>query len=113
MYLLSTNTNQPLTVHRAYFGLANEFAYHQSVDHSKGEYVRGNVHTNTLEGWFSLLKRGVTGTFHHVSDVHLGRYVDEFAFRYNNRKLSDGQRMVKSVEKIAGKRLMYQDLIGK
>ena len=54
--------------------------------------MRGNVHTNTVEGFFSLLKRGVNGVFHHVSREHLHRYCDEFAFRYENRKASDGER---------------------
>ena len=69
----------------AYNGLENEFAGHEVVDHTAGQYVNGNAYTNTVEGWFSLLNRGVTGTFHHVSDQHLDRYVDEFVFRYNRR----------------------------
>lgn len=93
----------------SYHGLSSEFQ-HEIVDHGKREYVRGDVHTNTLEGWFSLLKRGVTGTFHHVSDKHLDRYVDEFVFRYNNRELEDGERMVKAIKKVAGKRLIYKEM---
>jgi len=54
--------------------------------------VRGNVHTNTVEGFFGLLKRGIIGSFHHVSKGHLSRYIDEFAFRYNARKVTDGER---------------------
>ena len=57
---------------------------HFFVNHSKDEYVRGEVHTNTVEGFFSLLKRGVNGVYHHVSRGHLARYCDEFAFRYEN-----------------------------
>jgi len=64
-----------------YQGLENEYTAHEIVDHGKGEYVRGDAHTNTVEGWFSLLKRGVNGTFHHVSEEHPDRYVDEFVFR--------------------------------
>lgn len=91
-----------------YNGLSEEFAGHEIVDHGKGEYVRGNTHTNTVEGWFALLKRGVTGTFHHVSEEHLDRYVDEFAFRYNRRDLTDGERAVDALKKIGGKRLTYK-----
>jgi transposase-like protein len=96
-----------------YNGLENEFAGHEIVDHSAGEYVNGDVHTNTVEGWFALLKRGVTGTFHHVSDEHLDRYVDEFVFRYNRRDVKDGERAVMAVKKIAGKRLYYKEPIAK
>lgn len=95
---------------KAYTGLEKEFAGHEVVDHGTGEYVRGNAYTNTAEGWFALLKRGVTGTFHHVSEQHLDRYVDEFAFRYNNRDVSDAERTVKALRKIEGKRLHYKDV---
>lgn len=81
---------------------------HEVINHGKKEYVRGNVHTNTVEGWFSLLKRGITGTFHHVSDKHLDRYVDEFTFRYNRREMTDAQRAVSALQKVGGKRLMYK-----
>ena len=91
-----------------YNGLDEEFAGHEVVDHGAGEYVNGDAHTNTLEGWFALLKRGVTGTFHHVSEEHLDRYVDEFAFRYNRREVTDGERAVMALKKVGGKRLMYK-----
>ena len=91
-----------------YNGLDKEFAGHEVVDHGIGEYVNGNAHTNTLEGWFALLKRGVTGTFHHVSEQHLDRYVDEFAFRYNRRDITDAERAFQAIKKVGGKRLMYK-----
>lgn len=97
----------------AYNGLDKEFAGHEVVDHEAGEYVRGMAYTNTLEGWFSLLKRGVNGTFHHVSEQHLDRYVGEFAYRYNNRELTDGERANKTIKQIEGKRLVYKDTIKK
>ena len=78
------------------------------VNHGTGEYVRGNVHTNTAEGFVSLLKRGIVGTFHHVGKGHLGRYVSEFEFRYNARKVSDAQRPVLIVAGAEGKRLTYK-----
>ena len=88
------------------------FASHQTVNHSIGEYVRGNVHTNTIEGYFSILKRGIMGTYHHVSQQHLKRYLAEFDFRYNERMalgVSDEDRTAKALRGIVGKRLMYRD----
>ena len=81
---------------------------HVTVNHSKDEYVRGEAHTNTVEGFFSLLKRGVNGVYHHVSRGHLTRYCDEFAFRYENRKMSDRQRAQMLVAGAEGKRLTYK-----
>src|SRR5437868_417447 len=69
-----------------YNNIGEHFAGHESVNHSANEYVRGLAHTNTVEGYFSLLKRGINGTYHHVSEKHLHRYLAEFDFRYNSRK---------------------------
>lgn len=69
-----------------YRGIGDENTTHDTVDHSNGEYVRGDVHTNTIEGAFGLFKRGLVGSFHQISRKHLDRYLDEFEFRYNNRK---------------------------
>jgi transposase-like protein len=80
---------------------------HFSVNHSRGEYARGNVTTNTVEGFFSLLKRGLYGTFHSVSKKHLHRYCDEFAFRYNTRAMDDGERTLEAIRASEGKRLRY------
>lgn len=88
----------------AYKGLV---AKHESVNHSADEYVRGNVHTNTVEGFFSMLKRGITGVYHNVSRGHLQRYCDEFSFRYEHRKVIDGTRAGKLVAGAEGKRLTY------
>jgi transposase-like protein len=82
-----------------------------TVMHSAKEYVRGDVHTNTIEGFFSILKRGIHGTYHHVSQAHLKRYLAEFDFRYNKREalgVSDAARMSKSIGGIVGKRLTYR-----
>lgn len=82
---------------------------HTSVNHSAGEYVRDGIwHTNTVENYFSILKRGIIGTFHHVSQQHLGRYVAEFDFRYNNREVKDIDRTEAALDGITGKRLMYK-----
>jgi len=91
--------------------VGNEFAKHGCVNHSIGEYVRGDIHTNTIEGYFSIFKRGVYGTFHHVSQQHLKRYLAEFDFRYNEREalgVGDAERMSKSIGGIVGKRLTYR-----
>lgn len=82
---------------------------HQTVNHGTGEYVRGDAHVNTAEGFFSLLKRGINGVYHHVGRGHLGRYCDEFAFRYDHRKISDSNRAGLLVAGAEGKRLMYRD----
>jgi hypothetical protein len=79
------------------------------VWHSHKEYVRGLAHTNTIESYFSLLKRGLVGVFHHVGPQHLKRYIGEFDFRYNHRKIEDDERSIIALRGIAGKRLLYRD----
>ena len=81
---------------------------HETVAHSTGEYLRDDVHTNTVEGFFSLLKRGINGVCHHVSEGHLQRYCDEFGFRYEHRKMNDGQRAQALVMAGEGKRLIFK-----
>ena len=68
---------------------------------------------NTAEGYFALLKRGITGSFHHVSTKHLDRYCDEFCFRWDRRKMGDGARTAEAIRSAEGKRLMYRDPIHK
>jgi transposase-like protein len=88
-----------------------DFALHASVNHSIGEYVRGDAHSNTIEGYFSILKRGITGVYHHVSQQHLKRYLGEFDFRYNERSglgVDDATRTLKAIAGVVGKRLTYQ-----
>ena len=90
--------------------VGREFPRHQSINHSIGEYVRGDIHTNTIEGYFSILKRGINGVYHHVSPQHLKRYVAEFDFRYNNRValgVDDFNRTMTALLGIKGKRLTY------
>ena len=96
----------------AYNGLAASYAGHDTVQHSAGEYACGDVNTNTIEGFFALLKRGVYGTYHNVSKKHLHRYLAEFGFRYNGRKLEDGQRTAALVQSARGKRLAYRQQVG-
>lgn len=85
---------------------------HHTVAHTQGEYVRGRVHSNTVEGFFSLMKRGIVGTFHHIGKGHLNRYCDEFAFRYTHRGLSDGERAELIYKGSEGKRLTYKQPAG-
>jgi transposase-like protein len=85
-----------------------EFPKHEQVVHSKKEYARGDVTTNTIEGFFGILKRGITGVYQHVGKGNVNRYVDEFAFRYNARKVSDGARAQLLVAGTEGKRLTYR-----
>jgi ISXO2-like transposase domain len=88
---------------------------HHSVNHSIGEYVRGDIHTNTIEGNFSIMKRGITGVYHHVSPRHLKRYLAEYDFRYNERSaltVTDAERATKAVQGVVGKRMTYQQTNG-
>jgi transposase-like protein len=82
----------------------------ESVNHIKGEYVRGNVHTNTIEGFWSLLKRGLVGIYHQASRKHLDKYIDEFEYRYNTRDLKDNMRFADALFHSDG-RLTYKKLI--
>jgi hypothetical protein len=94
-----------------YFGLGDGFASHATVNHSIKEYVRGDAHTNTIEGYFLILKRGIVGVYHHVSQEHLKRYLGEFDFRYNERialGVDDTERTAKAIRGAAGKRLTYR-----
>ena len=88
---------------------------HDQVNHTEEEYGRWEngvcITTNTVEGFFSLLKRGINGIYHQVSGKHLHRYLSEFDFRYSNRQITDGERSVKLIGKAGGKRLMYSDLV--
>lgn len=93
----------------SYFGVNLHFAEHNAVNHKKGEYVRGNSHVNTCESIHAILKRGIIGTFHHVSKKHLHRYLSEFDFRFNARYITDGQRTIEAIKGFSGKRLMYRD----
>lgn len=122
---VTTKTLRPLLVsaaHRTshlmtdgakfYVRPGEEFASHSAVDHARGEYVRdGYKHSNTAENFFSILKRGIIGTFHHVSEAHLKRYLAEFDFRYSHRiglGVNDTMRTEAALIGIGGKRLMYR-----
>lgn len=95
--------------YRAYIG-SHLLYNHQVVKHGQGEYVSGNAHTNGMENFWSQFKRGVFGIYHHVSVKHLQNYVDEYGFRYNFRKMKEGERVDYMLSQVSG-RLMYKDLI--
>jgi hypothetical protein len=94
-----------------YRSLGKEFARHGVVNHGADEYVRGDNYSNTVEGYFAIFKRGVTGVYHHVSEAHLKRYLAEFDFRYSERSalgVEDAERTVKALQGIEGRRLTYR-----
>jgi transposase-like protein len=96
---------------KAYGALGKEYWMHQTVNHSIGEYVRGIIHTNTIEGYYSIFKRGMKGVYQHCSEKHLHRYLAEFDFRYSNRirlGIDDAERADRALKGIVGKRLTYR-----
>ena len=92
---------------RLYTVVGASFAEHSTVKHSAGEYARGPVHTNTVEGFFSIFKRGMRGVYQHCAEKNLHRYVAEFDFRYSTRHMSDVERTVLAIRGGEGKRLTY------
>jgi transposase-like protein len=117
---LATNASQNAILNtdqnNMYKPIGKSWERHDVVNHSDKEYARHNAdgtvsHVNSCESFFSLLKRGVMGAFHHVSKEHLHRYCDEFSFRWNHRSVTDGERMVSGLQKSEGKRITYKPLI--
>lgn len=113
--VIRTNVSRQSTLHtdeaRIYQELGKEFVAHGTTNHSAGEYVRGIVHTNTIENVFSVFKRGMHGTYQHCGEAHLHRYLAEFDFRYNRRTalgVSDKERGEDAIRGAAGKRLTYR-----
>ena len=95
--------------HGGYHGMPFK---HETVKHSVSEYVNGMAHTNGIESFWALLKRGYHGTFHHISPKHLHRYVNEFATRHNMRPKDTAAMMAETVSRMVGKRLLYKNLVG-
>jgi transposase-like protein len=113
--IVYTNIAKETRVHtdesRLYTGIDVHFATHETVNHSAKEYVRGDVHTNSAEGYFSIFKRGMTGVYQHCAEKHLHRYLAEYDFRYNNRialGIDDEERAALAVKNGTGKRLTYR-----
>lgn len=97
---------------RSYHGIGDHFAGgHHTVNHAEGEYARDGVHVNDAEAFFALLKRGIVGSFHHVSVEHMPKYLDEFSFRWTHRKASDGERTEEAIRNTEGRRLTYKPLV--
>ena len=96
---------------QSYQGLTEDYI-HEVVNHSLKEYVRGNVHTNSIENFWTLLKRSLKGTYVSVEPFHLGRYVAEQVFRFNERKKNDKERFLGVLKAVSGKRLTYDELLG-
>ena len=109
---ITAHTSEEATIitdeHPSYTGIDR---LHETVRHSVTEYVRGKAHTNGMESFWSMLKRGYEGTYHHMSEKHLGRYVNEFSGRHNTRPLDTADQMASMVRGMEGKRLRYQDLV--
>lgn len=111
---LSREANLMTDELKSYNEIGREMASHETVTHSKKEYVRGEAHTNTVEGYFSVFKRGMKGTYQHCKEKHLHRYLSEFDFRYSNRValgVDDVARAEKALRGVRGKRLTYKAAI--
>jgi transposase-like protein len=113
--ILQANINRETTLMTdeagQYYRVGKSFARHETVNHAEDEYARGDVTTNTVEGYFSIFKRGMKGVYQHCGEQHLHRYLAEFDFRYNNRtslKVTDMERTSKALAGIEGKRLTYR-----
>jgi hypothetical protein len=99
--------------HKKFRKIGKQFVSHETVNHFEKEYARGDVTTNTVEGVFSIFKRGMEGIYQHCHASHLHRYLTEFDFRYNNRvalKINDAQRADNILSGVVGKRLTYQTI---
>jgi transposase-like protein len=107
---LETGTFVMTDGNNIYLGLGKTYKGHESVNHAQGEYKRGEAHTNSIEGFFSILKRGIYGIYHHASSKHLGKYCDEFSFRFNMRKDTQTERFNAALHQNTTR---YRELIGK
>ncbi len=110
--IVRTNVHKESRLHtdesRLYHAVGKEFAAHETVNHGAREYARGDVTTNTVEGYFSIFKRGMRGNYQHCAEKNLHRYLAEFDFRYSTRNITDGERAVLAVRGGEGKRLTYR-----
>jgi transposase-like protein len=106
--MVDTSADLMTDERRGYVTVGREYASHQTVRHSTGEYVRGDVTTNRIEGFWAGLKRQLNGTHHAVSRRHLHRYISEAEFKYNNRHMDAGARMVRAIQGADGKRFTYK-----
>ncbi len=109
---INTNSVVITDSYPSYKGLSKDYK-HETVNHRDEEYVRGDYHTNTVEGYFSLLKRGIIGIYHYVSPKHLHRYCNEFGYRYNTRKITDSARFEHALQQAKDKRVTWNNLTAK
>lgn len=109
--MVDTSADLMTDERRSYKPVGREYASHQTVHHKVGEYVRGNVYTNTIEGFFAGLKRQIKGTHHSVSKKHLHRYISEIEYKYNTRGMNDGERTALAIKSADGRRLTYKDQV--
>ena len=93
---------------KLYFNMGSKFVAHETVKHRRKEYARGDVNTNSAEGFFGIFKRGMRGNYQHCAEKNLHRYLAEFEFRYNTRTITDGERAALAVRGGNGKRLTYR-----
>jgi transposase-like protein len=105
---VNKHTNLMTDESRLYDKAGKEFARHHRINHGKKQYAKGFVYTNTVEGYFSIFKRGMIGTYQHCGENHLQRYLHEFDFRYSYRQLTDKERADQALKGAEGKRLMYR-----
>jgi hypothetical protein len=105
---IDRDSNLMTDMAHGYAGMRYHFNSHGVVEHQRKQYVSGEKHSNTVEGFFSIFKRGVIGTYHHMSEAHLGRYLAEFDLRANTRELSDGERASEILKGGIGRRLTYR-----
>jgi transposase-like protein len=110
--MVDTSADLMTDERRCYKPVGREYASHQTVHHRSGEYVRGDVTTNRIEGFFAGLKRQIKGTHHSVSRKHLHRYISEIEYKYNTRDIDDGERTRLAIQGSDGKRLTYADQVG-
>ena len=118
-HIVRTNVHKETRIHtdesKLYIAVGKEFAAHETVNHAAKEYARGDVTTNSVEGFFGIFKRGMRGNYQHCAEKNLHRYLAEFDFRYNEREglgVNDEMRMEKAIPGIVGKRLTYRTARG-
>lgn len=111
--MVDTSAHLMTDEYNGYWAVGREYASHERVHHKSWEYVRGDVTTNRIEGFFAGLKRQISGTHHSVSRKHLHRYINEVEFKYNTRQVDDGERTRLAIKAADGKHLTYKEQVGK
>ena len=110
-FVLEHSTAEATVYTDNHFGYRGLPRHHNAVNHSVGEYIKEQAHMNGIESFWSMLKRGYHGTYHHMSEKHLGRYINEFSGRHNHRPLDTVDQLRAMAKRMDGKRLRYRDLV--